>query len=203
MQVMGHAVKTSYTFGPFSLDPLKRVLLRDGEPIALTPKVFEILLVLVQNSGHPLSRDELMKAVWPDSFVEEGNLTQNISVLRKALGSGRYIVTLPGRGYQFAEPVRELVGGAEAAVTQGGLMAPAVIERKGMLGVLWPVLLFAALLVSGLSLVLAHRQPGGTALIPKPAAAAPILQKRRSVAVLGFRNLSRKRDKDWLSTAVA
>ncbi|HEV2116687.1 MAG TPA: winged helix-turn-helix domain-containing protein [Terriglobales bacterium] len=201
MEVIGRAVKTLYAFGPFSLDPLKRIVLRNGEPIPLTPKVFDILLVLVQSSGQPLTRDELMKLVWPDSFVEEGNLTQNISVLRKTLGNGkRYIVTIPGRGYQFAEPVREL-NGAEASATQGGSTAPA--KRTAAFRVLWPVLLLAALVVSGLSLVLAHRQPGATALSSRPTTPAPVLQERRSVAVLGFRNLSRKRDKDWLSTAIA
>jgi len=86
MQVNTSAVSGLYEFGPFRLDPAKRVLLRDGEPVPLTPKAFETLLVLVQNNGQPISRDDLMQAVWPDSFVEEGNLTQNIFVLRKALG---------------------------------------------------------------------------------------------------------------------
>ena len=82
----------SYEFGRFRLNTAERVLLREGELVALTPKVFDILLMLVQNSGNVVSKDDLMKRVWPDTFVEEGNLTQNISLLRKALGE------TPGRG---------------------------------------------------------------------------------------------------------
>ncbi len=78
----------------------------------LTPKVYEVLQLLVQNSGHMLGKDELLKAVWPDSFVEEGNLTRNISTLRAALGDNsddhRYIETVPKRGYRFIANVREL-----------------------------------------------------------------------------------------------
>jgi TolB-like protein/DNA-binding winged helix-turn-helix (wHTH) protein/Tfp pilus assembly protein PilF len=98
-----------YEFGPFRLDPRQRLLLRDDKPIPLQPKAFETLLVLVRNSEKLVSKDELLSAVWSDTFVEESNLTQNIFVLRKALGAEddgrRYIVTVPGRGYRFAEKV--------------------------------------------------------------------------------------------------
>jgi DNA-binding winged helix-turn-helix (wHTH) protein/TolB-like protein len=100
-----------YEFGRFRLRTADRVLLRDQEIVPLTPKVFDILLVLVESSGQVISKDGLMKRVWPDSFVEEGNLTQNISLLRKALGDGQnghqYIETVARRGYRFAAPVRE------------------------------------------------------------------------------------------------
>jgi len=99
-----------YEFGPFRLDSGKRLLLRDGEPLQLRPKAFDTLLVLVQNSGRVLDKDELMQAVWGATIVEEGGLTRNISVLRKALGESpdehRYIVTAPGRGYCFVATVR-------------------------------------------------------------------------------------------------
>ncbi|HYL96205.1 MAG TPA: transcriptional regulator [Terriglobales bacterium] len=109
MEVSSSAVNGLYEFGPYRLDPQERTLLRNGVTVPLTPKVFDTLLLLVQNGGQTLSRDELMKAVWPDSFVEEGNLTQNIFVLRKTLGiAERYIVTVPGRGYQFVERVSEI-----------------------------------------------------------------------------------------------
>jgi TolB-like protein/DNA-binding winged helix-turn-helix (wHTH) protein/Tfp pilus assembly protein PilF len=105
-----------YEFGPFQLDATRRRLLRDGEAIPLTPKVLDILLMLVENSGRVVDKDELIKTVWPDTFVEEGNLTQNISILRKTLGESpdqlEYIVTVPKRGYRFVAGVRE----AEAAV---------------------------------------------------------------------------------------
>src|SRR5580704_2063181 len=97
-----------YEFGPFRLDLKQRLLLRDDKPIPLQPKAFETLLVLVRNSEKVVLKDELLNAVWTDTFVEESNLTQNIFVLRKALGEEdgrRYIVTVPGRGYRFAEKV--------------------------------------------------------------------------------------------------
>lgn len=104
-----------YEFGRFRLDAAERVLWRDHEPVSLTPKVFEILLALVERSGHVVEKDDLMKRVWPDTFVEEGNLTQNVSLLRKALGetSGgpQYIETISRRGYRFVADVRGGLGG--------------------------------------------------------------------------------------------
>jgi DNA-binding winged helix-turn-helix (wHTH) protein len=92
-----------YTFGPFQLDASEQVLLRDGQSLPLKPKVFDVLAVLVQNSGRLVSKDELMKQVWADNFVEEGNLAVCIFEIRKALdanGNGhRYIETVPRRGY--------------------------------------------------------------------------------------------------------
>src|SRR5215831_6994052 len=105
----GRADKQVYGFGPFQLDPEKQTLLRDGEPIALAPKAFQLLLTLVRHGTETVSKDQLMKSVWPDTFVEETNLTRNVFALRKALGESdqnRYIVTVPGRGYRFAEGVR-------------------------------------------------------------------------------------------------
>src|SRR6516164_2465520 len=99
-----------YEFGPFVLDTAQHALLRNGEPVPLTPKTYDTLLVLVRNSGKMLSKEELMNTLWPDRFVEESNLTQQISMIRKALaespGEHRYIVTVPGRGYRFAAAVR-------------------------------------------------------------------------------------------------
>src|SRR6516165_2568842 len=104
--------KHFYAFGPFRLDSEKRVLVRDGTPVPLAPKAAEALLVLVQSAGHLVDKDELMKRVWPDAFVEEGNLNKNIFFLRKVLGEwdgGReYIETVPKRGYRFVAPVREV-----------------------------------------------------------------------------------------------
>jgi DNA-binding response OmpR family regulator len=74
-----------YEFGPFRLEPAERKLWRRNEVVVLTPKAFDTLVLLVRNSGHLLEKDELIRALWPDSFVEEGNLTNNISLLRKAL----------------------------------------------------------------------------------------------------------------------
>ena len=93
-----------YQFGPFRVDVREGLLQRGGVPVPLTPKAFETLVILLQNRGRLVSKDELLKRVWPDTFVEDGNLTFNISALRKALGHGsheRYIETVPRRGYRF------------------------------------------------------------------------------------------------------
>ena len=107
---MSNKGKELYEFGPFLLDPVKRILLRDNQPVPLQLKAFETLLVLVRNSEQVVLKQELMQAVWPDTFVEEGNLTQSIFVLRKTLGAmngdQRYIETIPGRGYRLAVKVR-------------------------------------------------------------------------------------------------
>ena len=96
---MSSQVKHLYEFGPFRLDPLKRRLLRDGEPVPLTPKAFDTLLALVEQSGRTIEKDDLMKKVWPDAVVEENNLNQNITALRRSLGDSRhesqYIATVP------------------------------------------------------------------------------------------------------------
>ena len=102
--------KTLYEFGSFRLDASQRLLLRGGELIPLAPKAFDTLLALMESQGRVLAKDELLKAVWPDTFVEEGSLAQNISLLRKALGEGtnglQYIQTIPKRGYRFVAPVK-------------------------------------------------------------------------------------------------
>ncbi|MGZ4810560.1 MAG: winged helix-turn-helix domain-containing protein, partial [Thermoanaerobaculia bacterium] len=94
-----------YEFVPFRLDPAERRLLRNGEPVPLTPKCFDLLVFLVENSGRLLEKRELLAGVWPDQFVEEGNLSFNISELRKALGEGqdgnRYIETVRKIGFRF------------------------------------------------------------------------------------------------------
>src|SRR5215813_5842381 len=95
-----------YEFDEFRLDAGRHVLLRDGEPLALTPRVFDTLLYFVQHNNRVIQKDELLKAIWADSFVEENNLSQNVSTLRRALGNQRYILTIPGSGYRFAAEVK-------------------------------------------------------------------------------------------------
>ena len=116
----------AYEFGPYRIDTGERLLYRDGELIPLPPKVVGTLLVLVGNAGRMVDKADLMKAVWPDTFVEEGALTRNISLLRKTLGDtgeeAAYIETIPRRGYRFVAPVRT-VGAAETASGDPG--APA------------------------------------------------------------------------------
>ncbi|MBA2524764.1 MAG: winged helix-turn-helix domain-containing protein, partial [Pyrinomonadaceae bacterium] len=113
---MSQLTKHLYEFGPFRLDAKERLLLRDDEIVPLTPKAFDMLLALVEDSGHVLQKDKLMQRLWPDSFVEEGSLAQNVSLLRKALGesnSQKFIETVPRRGYRFVASVRELEDDAE------------------------------------------------------------------------------------------
>jgi len=107
--------KRLYEFGPYRLDKQKGQLWRDGQTVSLTTKSLEILACLVENAGSVVSKDQLMETLWPDSYVEEGNLTQNVFLLRKALGETardhNYVVTVPGRGYRFAAEVREIANG--------------------------------------------------------------------------------------------
>lgn len=116
--------RQTYGFGPFRLDPEKELLLRDDEAVPLPPKAFQVLLVLIRRNREVVTKDELLKAVWPDTFVEETNLSHNIFVLRKALGEipqdHQYIVTVPGRGYRFAEDV-QLVPDRELEIVAASL----------------------------------------------------------------------------------
>lgn len=101
-----------YEFGPFRLDPAERLLLRAGQPVALTPKAFDTLRYFLENHQRLLSKDELLAQLWPDSFVEESNLAQNVSAVRRALGEqpggGHYIETVPKRGYRFVGAVQQV-----------------------------------------------------------------------------------------------
>src|SRR5262245_27965247 len=119
---MDKQTKHLYEFDSFRIDATDRLLMRDGEPVGLPPKVFDLLLLLVENCGSVLDKDELMKNLWPDTFVEENNLTVNMSALRKALGENgnghQYIQTIPKRGYRFAATVKELPNGEEEKIAE-------------------------------------------------------------------------------------
>jgi DNA-binding winged helix-turn-helix (wHTH) protein/tetratricopeptide (TPR) repeat protein len=119
-----------YTFGPFRLCPSEHLLLRGETPIPLAPKTFELLVALVSRHGQLMTRDELMQAIWPDSFVEEINLTVNISLLRKSLGEqpdGRqYIATVPKRGYRFDGTVAQFGKGVEGSTRVEAVASPSV-----------------------------------------------------------------------------
>ncbi len=111
--VMNEPQGNIYEFDNFRVDAAKRLLLKDDdEPIALMPKAFDTLLYLVQNHGKVIEKDELMREIWTDTIVEENNLTQNISVLRRIFGEkpgeNRFIATVPGKGYKFVADVREI-----------------------------------------------------------------------------------------------
>src|SRR5438270_265169 len=116
---MAIETRVLYEFAGFRLDPGQHLLVHDGKAINLTPKAFELLLVLIQSNGHLLSKEELMNRIWPNSFVEEANLTVNISALRKTLGDRpdgqAYIETVPKRGYRFVAQVTELLEEGQTA----------------------------------------------------------------------------------------
>ncbi|MFL6332455.1 MAG: winged helix-turn-helix domain-containing protein [Pyrinomonadaceae bacterium] len=123
-----------YEFGPFRLDPVRRRLLRDGEPVQLTPKAFDTLLALVEQSGRTVEKDDLMRKVWPGAVVEENNLNQNITALRKCLGdsrqASRYIATIPGLGYRFVAEVRTAPPGGSVEEVQAEGSSPATNETE-------------------------------------------------------------------------
>jgi DNA-binding winged helix-turn-helix (wHTH) protein/Tol biopolymer transport system component len=160
--------KVVYEFGPFRMDPDQQVLLREGQPVPVTPKAFETLLVLVRRSREVVTKEELLNAVWPDSFIEEGNLSQNIFKLRRALGEpadgDRYIVTLPGRGYRFAVPVRIVREGDTGNGNREGEVLLAQTRSRTEI------------------LVEEHEPEAGPEVIDAPASAIPALPKpERSV----------------------
>jgi DNA-binding winged helix-turn-helix (wHTH) protein/TolB-like protein/Tfp pilus assembly protein PilF len=130
---LSQANQQLYEFGPFRLDAEKRTLLRDGSLVPLAPKAFDLLVVLVSHSGQALEKDRLMEIVWPDSIVEEANLPQNISTLRKALGETpnerKYITTISGKGYKFAADVKEL-GGETEVVLERYSKATLIVEEQ-------------------------------------------------------------------------
>jgi len=108
-----HETKRVYYFGSFCLNEAEQQLLRNGNPIRLAPKAFEVLLVLIQNKGCLVTKEKLLEEIWPDVFVDEANLSVNIASLRKALDEGEaarhWIETVPKRGYRFVAHVSELL----------------------------------------------------------------------------------------------
>jgi TolB-like protein/DNA-binding winged helix-turn-helix (wHTH) protein/Flp pilus assembly protein TadD len=133
-KIMSKLVKHFYEFGPFRVDATERVLLREGERVPLKPKVVDTLLMLVQNSGHIFEVNELMEKVWPDTMVEENNLRQSISTLRKVLGDDlgepHYIETIPRRGYRFMAPVKEWWGEPDEVLLVERTRAQVVVEER-------------------------------------------------------------------------
>lgn len=213
-----------YQFDEYTVDPARRLLLRGLEPIPLTPKAFAVLLVLLENRGEVVEKEELIRRVWADSFVTEANLTQNISAVRKALGEKandrRYVVTLPGRGYSFVAPVIELpaeeghLDRRAAARRPAGLSskeipipvfpatpAPAAAARRRRRWLLGAIAA-AAIAVAAVGAAVLSR----AAFLPfsgEELSLDPALRQRRSIAVLGFRNLSGQPGEEWLSSALA
>ncbi|HKF24204.1 MAG TPA: tetratricopeptide repeat protein [Candidatus Angelobacter sp.] len=122
-----------YQFGPFRWDATGRLLFREGKLIPLAPKVADVLLLLVENAGKVVEKEELLRKVWQDAFIEEGSLTRTISVLRKALGEGpgeeEYVATISKRGYRFAAPVTDAARAVVTAKTERVMLAVLPFEN--------------------------------------------------------------------------
>ena len=170
-----------YEFGPFRLDASKRLLWREGQQVSLAPKAFETLLALIERRGQLLEKDALMQMLWPDSFVEEANLTVKISQLRKTLGEHpqehQYIVTVPGRGYRFVADIRT-VGGTQLENENERVTSAAQTPSRRWL--VWPI---AALFLAGIIVI-------GTRLVNSRRDTALLEPTIRSIAVLPLENLS-------------
>jgi TolB-like protein/DNA-binding winged helix-turn-helix (wHTH) protein/tetratricopeptide (TPR) repeat protein len=184
-----HETEDFYEFGPYRLYCHPPVLLRDGSMVHLTPKVLETLKVLVENAGRPVSKEELLRSVWPDTFVEESNLAQNVSVLRKALGAapedGAYVETIPKRGYRFVPEVRMVRANA---TTPAGATETTASPRRSILK---PAAAIAAILVlASIGGILQYRRRAGDRAA------------MRSIAVLPFENLSGDPSQDYVAKAI-
>jgi TolB-like protein/DNA-binding winged helix-turn-helix (wHTH) protein len=200
---MSSPINRLYEFGEFRLDAQQRLLRRGEELISLTPKAFEMLLVLVESDGRIVTKDQLMKAVWSDSFVEESNLTQTVFMLRKAMGETaeqRYILTIPGRGYRFAAQVKQSARVEPTDVelpsrtATGDSAISAEAERTALRSALrrWP--LFVAAMVVLVSILLAAYfrwfRPAARAQTPVP---------RVMLAILPFQNLTGDPAQEYIS----
>jgi TolB-like protein/DNA-binding winged helix-turn-helix (wHTH) protein/Tfp pilus assembly protein PilF len=175
-----------YEFGPFVLDLGERLLLKNGQAVPLTPKIFDTLCVLVQNSGHVLDKGDLMKTIWPDSFVEEVNLAHNISVLRKLLGEDNLIETVPKRGYRFAARVSEVSHSRvliDERVRSSVTIEEEAIKADDSIRTAWlrqnarPKMLVAVVVLAGLATGVAYFSSSRS---PKPSSI-------KSIAVLPFK----------------
>ena len=212
---MSLETKALYEFGRFRLDPAERLLCCDGKGVSLTPKVFDLLLALVEKKGRMVSKEELMLRLWPDSFVEEANLTVNISSLRKVLGEGstgqEFIETVSKRGYRFIIPVTEVRNDEAPADAQvvsisvpvpepvpapKSIVQPVVLEspRRAVRWSSWFMGLALVVLAIGSGFFVFHsgqRLPEQQ----KPA--------HRSLAILPFRNLRQDPESEFLGFSLA
>lgn len=193
---MSQKSKGIYEFGSFRLSPAEWVLENEGKAVSLTPKAFEVLCVLVENAGHITDKDELLKRVWRDTFVEEATLAKNISTIRKALGDSAegeiYIATVPKRGYRFVAPVRVVQEAAAGvpAVQPEPAAPPARVSRRWWLG--WVAVAGVALL---LVLLYAAGRRGS-----RPSSASE--HQQVTLVVLPFENLSGDPEQEYLADGI-
>jgi DNA-binding winged helix-turn-helix (wHTH) protein/TolB-like protein/Tfp pilus assembly protein PilF len=197
--MLSGSAKELYEFDAFRLDAGRHLLLRDGQSVNLAPRAFNMLLALIRRRGEVLGKDELMRELWPDSVVEENNLTVIISALRKALGENpqqhRYIVTIPGRGYSFVAEVKEV--GATPPETDTPVLADPAVTPSRFTQFSDRRLAWAALSASILIVVIGAVWLNGKS--PKPAAVAPV----KTIAVLPFKNLGGQSGDEYLTLGLA
>lgn len=202
---MPNETKRIFEFGEFRLDATERLLLAQDKPLALTPKVFDLLVLMVENRGRLLEKDRLLSSLWPDTFVEEANLSVNVSTLRKTLGpvGAGYIETVPKRGYRFTAVVREITvetpGPAAPKIEPEPVAAPngpapTLPPPKPSRFRQWPLFAVALALAAG----------GGYVMVN--FAESPEIHKIsevRSIAVLPFRPLVKGGEEEYLGAGMA
>jgi len=219
-------LQPSYEFGPFRLEPAERLLLRDSQPVQLSPKAFETLMLLVQRSGHLVEKNDLMKALWPNSFVEEANLNHQVWTVRKVLGEWQdgngYIETVPRRGYRFTAAVRELPNSAEALVVEKHSFTRIVTEEevqtdetKNLVASSLPVaaaglslrgkslIAIALLCLVALGTVLVRNRFWGGRETRGIVAGNPGKTALRSIAVLPFKTIGNESGTDYLGIGLS
>src|SRR5580700_5352457 len=189
--------KVEYRFGPFSLNPGEKVLLRQGRPVALTAKAFEILMLLVQNPGRSLAKEEMLREVWPDSFVDESNLAQHIFQLRKILeeapGGRAYIETIPRYGYRFTQQVQQ----SPAPSGEIPATAPASVGRTDETASKSRWIIAAAL-----AAVVAVAAIGMYVANERASNPSGVKARKVMLAVLPFEDLSRDAQQEYLSNGL-
>jgi TolB-like protein/DNA-binding winged helix-turn-helix (wHTH) protein/Flp pilus assembly protein TadD len=217
---MNQQLEFVYEFGPFRIDAVKRVLLRDDEIVPLTSKSLDTLLVLVGRRGQIVSKDELMKTLWPDTIVEENNLTQQISMLRKALGERanehRYVVTVPGRGYSFVAEVSMPGNGDMNLIVEQHIRSRITLDvgKEQENGIPREPIKY----LPGVSVITGRRWASKSTVLSLAAILAGLAslwflwqsaqspqngQRKRSIAVLPFKPLNSDPTNDYLSTGMA
>src|SRR3989442_1499381 len=224
---MNRPVNHFYEFDQFRIDVTERLLLHEGTPLALPPKAFDILLALVKQSGHVLERQQLNETVWPDTFIEENNLTQYISALRKTLGDDRhgqrYIETVARRGYRFLAPVRQVRDDCPSLILGSSTKVRVVIKEEKEVREeetdvaqqqpldayltpssrgFWPRIRDRqGIVISSATIVVALTVVYFAFL--RPPKTGPTANVPRTLAVLPFRNLKGDAESEFLSYSIA
>ena len=206
---MEHTAEAVYQFGPFRLESSEHRLLRDGEPVSLPHKAFEVLLALVENPGRLVLKEDLLKRVWPESFVEEANLAVAVSQLRKLLcdrqnGEHRYIETVRSIGYRFVAPVQTAEpmpeGDAQITPVQSisavTVLPPEDLPRKAP-GLMrwWRASLISGIVVAALTLLFGFNVGGSRDRLLGRSGPPHI----ESIAVLPLENLSRDPSEEYFA----